>query len=44
VLAYTLSGVGGVYNKIKFFELWFKRVIAVLFIIAGSYYIIRVYF
>jgi cytochrome c-type biogenesis protein len=43
VLAYTLSGIGGVYNKVKVFELWFRRVIAVLFIIVGIYYIVRVY-
>ena len=43
-LAYAVSGVGGVYNKIKSFELWFRRVIAVLFIGVGVYYIIRVYF
>jgi sulfite exporter TauE/SafE len=44
LLAYTVSGIGGVYNKIKIFELWFRRFIAVLFIIVGIYYIIRVYF
>jgi len=44
VLAYTVSGIGGVYNKIKIFELWFRRVIAVAFIIVGIYYIIRIYF
>jgi cytochrome c-type biogenesis protein len=43
LLAYTVSGIGGVYKKIKVFELWFRRVIAVLFIIVGIYYIIRVY-
>jgi len=43
LLAYTVSGIGGVYNKIKVFELWFRRIIAVLFIIIGIYYIIRVY-
>ncbi|MDO9338978.1 MAG: aromatic aminobenezylarsenical efflux permease ArsG family transporter [Bacteroidales bacterium] len=43
LLAYTVSGIGGVYNKIKVFELWFRRVIAVLFIGVGIYYIIRVY-
>jgi sulfite exporter TauE/SafE len=43
VLAYTVSGIGGVYNKIKVIELWFRRVIAVVFIIVGIYYIIRVY-
>lgn len=43
VLAYTVSGIGNVYNKIKSFELWFRRIIAVLFIAVGIYYIIRVY-
>jgi cytochrome c biogenesis protein CcdA len=42
VLAYAVSGVGGLYNKIKTFELWFRRIIAVLFIAVGIYYIIRV--
>lgn len=43
VLAYAVSGLGNVYNKIKSFELWFRQVIAVLFIVVGIYYIIRVY-
>jgi len=43
VLAYTISGVGSIYNRMKSFELWFRRIIAVLFIIIGIYYIIRVY-
>jgi cytochrome c biogenesis protein CcdA len=43
VLAYTVSGIGNVYNKIKSFELWFRRIIAVLFIAVGIYYIIRIY-
>jgi cytochrome c-type biogenesis protein len=44
ILAFTISGLGGLYNKIKVFELWFRRVIAVVFIIVGIYYIIRIYF
>jgi cytochrome c-type biogenesis protein len=43
VLAYTVSGIGTVYNKIKSFELWFRRIISVLFIVVGIYYIIRVF-
>ena len=43
VLAYTVSGIGNVYNKIKTFELWFRRIIAVLFIAVGIYYFIRIY-
>jgi cytochrome c-type biogenesis protein len=44
ILAYAVSGLGTAYNKIKSFEIWFRRVIAVLFIMVGIYYIIRVYF
>ncbi len=44
VLAYAVSGIGNVYQKVKAFELWFRRVIAILFILVGMYYIIRVYF
>lgn len=43
VIAYTISGIGGMYNKIKVFEKWFRRVISILFILVGIYYIIRVY-
>jgi cytochrome c-type biogenesis protein len=43
LLAYTVSGIGVVYNKIKLFELRFRRFIGVLFIIIGIYYVIRVY-
>jgi len=43
VLAYTVSGIGGLYNRVKSFEKWFRRVIAVLFIIVGAYYIFRIY-
>jgi len=41
LLAYTVSGIGRVYNMIKVFELWFRRVIAFVFIGVGIYYIIR---
>ena len=44
VLAYAVSGIGNVYQKIKSFEIRFRRIIAVLFILVGIYYIIRVYF
>jgi cytochrome c-type biogenesis protein len=42
-LAYAISGIGGIYNKIRIFELWFRRSISVLFIVVGIYYVIRVY-
>lgn len=44
ILAYAVSGIGTAYNKIRSFETWFRRSIAVLFIGAGIYYIIRVWF
>ncbi len=43
-LAYAVGNVGKIYNRIKTFELWFRRVVAVLFIGVGIYYIIAVYF
>ena len=44
ILAYTISGIGGAYNKVRTFEIWFRRVIAVLFILVGIYYIVRTFF
>lgn len=43
LIAYTISGIGSVYNKIRSFELWFRRIVALLFIGIGMYYIIRIY-
>jgi threonine/homoserine/homoserine lactone efflux protein len=43
ILAYAVSGIGGFYNKVKAFEVWFRRIIAVLFIAVGIYYIFREY-
>jgi cytochrome c-type biogenesis protein len=42
-IAYTVSGIGVVYKKIKLFEVWFRRIIALLFIGVGIYYIIRIW-
>lgn len=44
ILAFSVGSIGGVYNKMKNFELWFRRVVAVLFILVGIYYIFRVFF
>jgi cytochrome c biogenesis protein CcdA len=43
IIAYTISGIGGVYNRLKIFEVWFRRIIAVLFIAVGIYYIFRAF-
>lgn len=39
LLAYSMSNVGKFYNKMKNFEVWFKRIVAAIFIIVGIYYI-----
>ena len=44
LIAYTVSGVGKLYNSIKTFEIWFRRVISVLFICVGVYYVVTIYF
>ncbi len=44
LIAFSVRSIGNVYNKLKTFELWFRRVIAVLFIVVGIYYIITIYF
>jgi len=38
LLAFTLSGVGNFYNKVKNFEFWFRKVAAAIFIVAGLYF------
>ena len=43
-IAYAVGGVGNIYNKIKSFEFWFRRVVAVIFILVGIYYISIFYF
>jgi len=43
IIAYAVSGIGGMYQKIKIFEIWFRRIIAVLFISVGIYYISRMF-
>jgi sulfite exporter TauE/SafE len=43
LLAYTASGVGKLYNGVKTFEWWFRKVIAALFIGVGIYYVYIIY-
>jgi cytochrome c-type biogenesis protein len=43
LLAFSVGSVGRLYNHVKIFELWFRRVVAVLFIGAGFYYLIRLF-
>jgi cytochrome c-type biogenesis protein len=43
LLAYSVGSVGRMYDHIKIFELWFRRVVALLFIGVGIYYLIRLF-
>ncbi|HDR88204.1 MAG TPA: sulfite exporter TauE/SafE family protein [Bacteroidetes bacterium] len=44
LLAYTVSGVGKLYHRLKTFEIWFRRVISLVFIGVGIYYVVIIYF
>jgi cytochrome c-type biogenesis protein len=39
LIAYSISQVGIFYNRLKTFERWFRRVVAMIFILAGVYFI-----
>lgn len=39
LLAFAVGNVGKLYNQIKTFELWFRRVVSLVFIGVGVYYI-----
>lgn len=38
ILAYSVAGVGKFYNRMQVFEKWFRKVVAVIFILVGCYY------
>ncbi len=42
LIAFGVGSLGKFYNRLKSFELWFRRIIALLFILIGLYYIITV--
>lgn len=44
LLAFSISSIGGFYNKVKNFEKWFRRFVAVAFILVGFYYVYMFYF
>jgi cytochrome c biogenesis protein CcdA len=44
LIAFSLSGVGNLYQRIKTFEFWFRKAVAVLFIGIGIYYIVTIWF
>ncbi len=43
LLAFSISSLGGFYNNVKIFEKWFRRFVAVAFVLVGLYYIYLFY-
>ena len=43
LLAFAISGIGKFYNRLRNFELWFRKAVAALFIITGLYYVLSIY-
>jgi cytochrome c-type biogenesis protein len=43
ILAYSVSSLGSLYKKVKTFEFWFRRVVAVIFLLVGVYYVWLIY-
>jgi len=39
ILAFSVSGIGAFFNKVRIFQVWFNRIVAVIFIITGIYFI-----
>ena len=37
ILAYSVAGLGKFYNRVQIFEKWFRKVVAILFIVIGIY-------
>lgn len=44
LIAFTLGSVGTLYNNIKIFEKWFRRIVSILFIVSGIYYVLIFFF
>lgn len=40
LLAYAVGNVGKVYHRIKTFEVWFRRIVSIIFIAVGIYYVL----
>lgn len=39
LLAFSVGGIGKFYNSVKNFEIWLRRIVAVLFIVTGIYFV-----
>ena len=40
LIAFSVGSIGSMYNRLKNFEIWFRRVVAMLFIGVGIYYVV----
>jgi len=40
LLAFSVGSLSNIYNKMKLFEIWFRKIVAILFILVGIYYIL----
>lgn len=43
LIAFSVGSIGGFYNKMKTFEIWFRRVVAILFMGVGVYYCVLLF-
>lgn len=39
-LAFSISGIGNFYNKMRAFQKWFNRIVAIVFIAVGLYFLV----
>lgn len=39
ILAYSVAGIGRFYNRVQSFQEWFNCIVAIIFILAGIYYV-----
>ncbi|MFZ5430312.1 MAG: aromatic aminobenezylarsenical efflux permease ArsG family transporter [Bacteroidota bacterium] len=44
LIAFSLNGVGTLFGKIRVFEVWVRKAVSILFILAGIFLIYKVYF
>ena len=43
LVAFGVGSVGKVYNRMKSFETWFRRIVALLFVAVGIYYTVFIF-
>lgn len=43
LIAYAVGSVGTLYNRIRSFELWFRRISAAFFVVSGVYLVVSIW-